>query len=562
MSFRLPALRRYEVPLLLGFFFAVQMTATLLWLQLDVPSAVWFGDDFVHLAGFHHLLASLELEGPWALIASLRELNSHYPLVAHYPLALLAWLVDPPHVVARVGNGFYFLVLLVSVYHIGRHCHCKGAGLLAAALLSLMPAVYGGWRTVGLDFPAMCLTAPAVLLLLRSDHFRRLRAAALFGLVAGLAALVKGQSLLFLVWPAAYALGAGLWAAREDRSALRRTALGAVVAMAVLALVTAVWWVGRLGDLAGLIGSHATGEGMREFEGDVSLFSGVVFFIRSLPMLATGLMTIALALLLPFALRHMGRGRWVILAWLVLPLLLHMGLKVRNVRYLFPLVPAMAVLLSVGLCGLRPWLRGAATSVVGVGAVALWIACSLAGHDARVATVNTPLGELSFSRELPNVDHYCGACGHYFYVYPRLPGDFNPAVATESLRLAEVLGRRHPGGEGLLLYYSLETTNFALALQHRLPASRLLLHSPCDWATKRRPRPPARWHPYVLFTARSAVPAFAAQVAYQRRIPKTRIDWIPGGDRARQVRLVLWRLDAASAPPPMAPFQCEFFPDL
>ena len=558
----LSSLRRYEVLLVLGFLFAVHLTATLLWMQLDVPGAVWFGDDFVHLSGFHLLLTSLELEGPWALVAYLRELNSHYPLLAHYPLALLSWLVDPPHVVARVGNSLYFLILLVSVYHIGRHCQGKRAGLLAAALVSLMPAVYGGWRTVGLDFPAMCLTAPAVLMLLRCDHFRSLRPAALFGLAAGLATLVKGQSLLFLVWPAAYALGVGLWFARGDRAALGRIALNAAVTVAVLALVTAVWWAGRLGDLAAQIGSHATGVGMREYEGDISLVSGVIFFIRSLPMLATGLMTLALAAVLPFAVRAMGRGRWVVLIWLVLPLLFHMGIKVRNVRYIFPLVPAMAVLLGAGLCGLRPWLRGAATALVGGGAVALWVACSLAGHDARVATVQTPAGELSFSRELPDARRYCGACGHYFYVYPRRPGDFTPEVTRESRRMAATLGRRHRGGERLLIYYTMETTNFALALQHRLPASRLLLHSRCDWATSRRPRPTAGWHAYLLFSARHGVPAFATRVAYHRRVRKTRIDWVPGGDVSRQRHLVLWSLDAASTPPPQAPFLCEFFPDM
>lgn len=555
------ALRRHQAPLILGFLCVVHLGATLLWLQTDRPGAVWFADDFVHLAGFHLLLAALELEGPAALLAYLTEVNSHYPMVAHYPLALAAWLMDPPHVAARVGNSLYALILLISVYHIGRRCHSRRAGLLAAALVSLMPAVYGGWRTVGLDFPAMCLTAPAVLMLLRTNHFSRPRAAALFGLVAGLAALIKGQSLMFLVWPAAYALGAGLWEARGDRAAMKRTALAGVAAVGVLALVTAVWWAGRLGHLAELVGAHATGEGMREYEGDISLLGGVSFFLGALPLAATGLMTVATVALLPAALRTMGRGRWVILIWLVLPLLLHMTLKVRNVRYIFPLVPAMAVLLGAGLCGLRwPRVQSALAAAVGVGAVGLWLACSLVGEDHRRAIITTPLGRVELPREQPgDLESFCMACGHEFYVFPRRTADFTDEVNTESRRMARALARRHPGGAGLLLYHSLGTTNLALWLQHRLPASRLILYSACDWSTQRRPAPGAHWSAHLLFTSRR--PVAGPGVIYQSRIRKTRVDWLRSQEAPALVHLVLRRRDP-TAPPPVPPFLCEFYPDV
>ena len=69
------ALRRHQAPLILGFLYAVHLTVTLLWLQADRPGAVWFADDFVHLAGFHLLLSAMELEGPTALLAYLTEVN-------------------------------------------------------------------------------------------------------------------------------------------------------------------------------------------------------------------------------------------------------------------------------------------------------------------------------------------------------------------------------------------------------------------------------------------------------------------------------------------------------
>ena len=89
----------------------------------------------------------------------------------------------------------------------------------------------------------------------------------------------------------------------------------------------------------------------------------------------------------------------------------------------------------------------------------------------------------------------------------------------------------------------------------------MILHSPCEWASRRRPRPRAGWHPYVLFTSAQSVPPFVDREAYHRRVVKTHIDWVPGGDKPRQAHLVLWSLEAGTAPP-QSPFRCEFHPRL
>ena len=570
-------LRRFQVPLVLGFVTVVHAVATLAWNRLDSYSVFWVPDDFAHTAGLQQLLTSIELGGPWAAAAYLREVSSYYSYLAHYPLALAAALLGDPHVTLRLANGIYFVTLLVSTYYIGRLCHGRRAGLLAAALVSLMPAAYGGWRTFGLDFPAMCLTTLAMLTLMLSRDFSRRGASIAFGVVAGAAALAKGQSLLFLFWPAAFALGRGLVLARgAGASEWRRVIVGGSLAVGALAASTAVWWVGRLGEFARIMGSHTTGEGMQEYEYDISIWGGIVYYAVSFPLLTTGLLLLAALALAPLALRH-GRQRWTLALWFVVPLVLHMVLKVRHYRYLLPLVPVVAVFLAVGLASLRPRLRGLVTLAVSSAAVALWISCSFFGRqdpDMREhapasgldqASVQVPVGELLTARlGLPDgLLSYCSSCGPYRLVAPKARAVHSPQLFQQSEALARTLGRLHPRGERVVLYHTIEAINHALQLQRRLPGLRISLSSTCPWAEYLHFSPPPGWTSYVLLTSEHGVPDYVDRAVHSARIWKTLADRRTEQGKAGQgiyLRLVLWRRKPGAGPPPSERFPCDFLP--
>jgi 4-amino-4-deoxy-L-arabinose transferase-like glycosyltransferase len=102
----------------------------------------------------------------------------------------------------------------------------RAAGLLAA----LWPAGIAVSSVTGTDMPAAALVAAAVWLLVRDGRRRPVRAAALFGLVLGLAATIRAVAL-----PVAL-LGGCYWLALRvpPRALVARTALGCAVAFLVL----------------------------------------------------------------------------------------------------------------------------------------------------------------------------------------------------------------------------------------------------------------------------------------------------------------------------------------
>ena len=494
--------------MLLGILLGVHGAANGRWLSADRWNVLRIPDGFAHAGSQLHLVAGLQFGGASA-VTYLREIHSYYSLLAHIPRAIVGLMFEPNAEVLRLANLGYTALLVVGVYLLGRRCHGRAAGLLAALFVSLMPAVYGGSRVIDLDFPAMCLTPWAVLALLRWRDSGALRDAGLFGLVAGVVTLVKGQALLFVAPPAAVVWGALIRQARAgtdrvDRAPRRAVAGGLVAATAGL-LITAPWWVGRLDFLATMFFGHVSGSQMMFFEGDVSVAGGVAYYIRTLPYLVAGPFAVAL---LPAAVRFVSASRypWPVVAWLAAPATIHVVLKVRHFRYLFPLVPAVALVVAVALCSLRPRWRWPGAALLALSATALWLVCSFvpgaAHHNRRPwLTGETSLNPPSYPPwDYPTV---CGECAYAGFPF----GEAQLPTGVTTAHLGPWLDHRHPVGRDLLLDFDGEhplVVQTVASLQDLMPGLRAYMISGVRDQTLTRFDPPPTWGRYSLVYLRDA----------------------------------------------------------
>ena len=486
-------LQRHQAVVVLGLLCVVHLVGTLLVLWRDLPIDFALPDSFDFITNLFQLRTGLELGGLEAAARFMRVPNSHYSYLSMYVPTVASLPFDRVLLAARAANVVYFLILIYSVYRIGQRCHGRGAGLLAAVLVSLMPAVHGGWRTVGVDFPALCVTPLAFLWLIRSEGFCRLGASVIFGLTAGAAILIKAQCCFFLVPPAAYVLGRALLRARAAGRAksLRPVLLGGGASVAVVLLVTAVWWLDRLGPILYQIQSHSTGEGMVYHEGDISLLGGVIHYAQAFSPLITGPLSLALvALAVPFF--RNSRLRWEILLWIVVPLVLHVVLKVRHFRYLYPLAPALALVLGVGLWSLAPRVRRVATLATVLVAATLWIICPLSSLRCR----REAPGPVTAYHELVKSDAWnlLLGCGDPIFVATAcLPtaGGHVFDVARPMVRWIQEQRRRPE----VLIYFTHGELAHAIAIQRLLPQARL---SRYDHSGIPYYLPPAGWDSFVI----------------------------------------------------------------
>ncbi len=277
--------------------------------------------------------------------------DSQYPPLFYFLTASFnLFLGDPSLVITRMANMFYFALLVISVYSIGRQIFSPGCGLISAFLVSFYPAVAGYSRQYGLDFPLTCMIAFCIYCLLRTRYFSDLYRSVVFGAAAGLAILTKGQALLFLIVPVIYALIAGIAGSSGKKRVLPFA--GFLFAAAVAAALSGIWWLPRFNLLVDKLiqwtfvsfSGHPVPENLRSvmalkrFSPDW-LLSYAYFSLNN----------ISPVLFCLFVLGWTGfrtsrnNDKYLLLVWLAASYAILTGLEIKCDRFFMPAFPAMAI---------------------------------------------------------------------------------------------------------------------------------------------------------------------------------------------------------------------------
>lgn len=383
---------RWAGPLALALICAFHLAVNLWW--------VWQETTFLGPETLVHMLLDQEiyqqlrctmavaggpLEGLAGVVALQNQPNHNSPFMALTTGLLLApWRFGPrlPLVIPLALHP----VLLVSVYTLGRRAAGLRGGLLAAAVVGLVPGVIGAGRHYCYDWVMGILALACLSVLLASDRYRRPLPTLAAGLLLGVGFLVKGQILFYLGLPMAGLLLEGILAGsgpgRRERAL--RSLVGFLGVALLGAAISSVWWWGNLGEMVSLLGYHADDwkEVATEFGGRLSPLH--LLFYPHLLLRDAGLPVLLAAsfglLSTPGLLRRWGEGdpgegrRSVLRALLLFggsALVVYSMVMTKNTRYAVPMLPALGVVAAVGLAGIerarpRRWLSGALLAFMGV----------------------------------------------------------------------------------------------------------------------------------------------------------------------------------------------------
>jgi len=321
---------------------AIVTALNLSWL-LRLPQPLAYGHDPLGRALTN--LATWETEGAAALVHYLRAER----MLVDFQLTHLwgALLLKPGgdfHAL-MLAPTFWLIVLLLCLYLTARRLAGPAAGLLAAALAAGWPGVYGWSRIYASITGNMALTALGVCLAAYSNRGRRLIPAALAGAIAALC-LKGGETVgealsnLLTVLPPAVVLIFPSWN-KEGR----RGWWGLALFLAVFAALLDWPWLFQVTDyLQREVGAPPAGGGGSA--GAFAYASAILFYQTAPPLL--------IGLLLLFGLAMLKRRRPAIRAWLpglvwiAAPLFVLSFVAKKNVHYLQPALPGLA-LLAAGL---------------------------------------------------------------------------------------------------------------------------------------------------------------------------------------------------------------------
>lgn len=394
----------------------------------------------------YRLIDEQGIEGVWAALRGGHH-PGVWPAAASVPWALVAYAFGHSIPQLRFYQSLCLPVLLIAVYLMGLRLRDRRTGLLAAALLSFFPAIHGVSRMFTADLPATTVVAVNLLLLLRTDRFSRPGRSMLLGLGLGLGVLARPHTLLFL---GPVTLLVAVMALARPTGKRRVVALSMFTAILPALLVSSVWWWGRLDGVARAVLIH-----QEPVHGASSpFFINLQAYLVSLPRLVSPPIALGglllLLMLVGLVLRRRIWRRWtprlleIAPVWLavhvVTGILMMSVFRVWDLRYIFPVLPGLGVLLALGFAALPgQLLRRAFVGLVLASSAALWLYCSFGvveGDDGR-------------GRTRLNMESPCSPCGLRLYAgFPEKEEIYD--IAEE---IAKFLKKRHAEGRGVVVRF-------------------------------------------------------------------------------------------------------------
>jgi len=320
------------------------------WLKIDTSPPYW--DTAGHVIAVQQLLRLPFVTDFSTALRGLLTLSPYPPLVylVTAPFAALFW---PSGDVAAGVITLFLGLLLLATFQIGVYLGGKGAGLLAAFLVSMYPIIFGLSRHYLIDLPLTAMSATAIWFLLSTHRFERRLPALALGVVLGLGMLTKWTFSVFLVAPLGVVF---IQMVRQRANKIRWINL--ILALGIGAVIAAPWYLYNFKsqlEFYGLAGGlYPLLEGDPLVGTAASWLYYLQQFVEQQALLIFALAFVVGSMLL--VVTHYPRlaDLSVVLAWLIVPYLVLASFLNKDSRYTMPLLPAIAVITALGLWRCRP----------------------------------------------------------------------------------------------------------------------------------------------------------------------------------------------------------------
>lgn len=330
--------------------------------------------------------------GQGASLAGNAHYTPYFPVFRAHPMlvqTLLSFIFrEGEHDVAgRVLIAGFGVATVAVVFFLGREVYSEGVGLVAAAILALMPYHVVVTRQVLLDGPMVFFSTLTLWCVVKFAKTQRLVWMLTAGAALGVTMLAKESSIV---------LAGAVYAFLALTPGVKRPIIGTLMGCVMIVAVFAVHPVTQA-----LSGHTSTAKAYLVWQLVRRPNHPYTFYLEAVPA-AMGFLVVAAAFLAVWKARKGPAWREVLLAsWAVVPAIAFTVWPVKGFQYLLPGAPAVAILAAHGLLGSR---RTAAR--LGQALPPRW----RGGTAARGVMVAAVLASLLYSL-LPSIGPHQGATG-------------------------------------------------------------------------------------------------------------------------------------------------------
>ena len=298
---RVVAVLRSKDCVILTCLYSFHLITTYIWLKLDTMALL--------SDAARHYLTSLKISDLFGFRSFLDVMNPlwlrHLPETAnvgppHWPPFSQA-VVTPFYTIfgraqdtaVLIQYAIFFLILIVSVYGIGKKLFSRNVGLLASFIVTMYPVVLNpyfdaqfGERVFNIDLPLVAMVALSLWALLLTNSFRNRIWSILFGITLTLGWLTKIYFPLFIIGPALLVIFLSVpikrWGFIHNIKEHKRRILNMLLGL--IAFLPAIWyWGQRIDSFNKYIVSHDV---PRYQYFPITFIEGMSFFLFIVSMIA------------------------------------------------------------------------------------------------------------------------------------------------------------------------------------------------------------------------------------------------------------------------------------
>ena len=312
----------------------------IIWLAID--NSIPLIDAIIHIQGCIKYYAFL------TQVHSIFDLRHFFGLSTQYPP--FYYLSTIP-VIALLGfshdyfvyvNFFYIIVLVLSVFGIGKILFNEWVGFFSALLTMLYPLVYGLSRLYYIDFALLAMVSLVQYLILKSEGGIKRPWNILLGVAVGLTLLTKTHGLIFFLptWIIVFLMH------YRKKNNLRPL----IVTLLISFIIAAPWYIFASGDLV-------------EFSKETIILGRVsplpqtfflsMYYYAELLSLEDISPALSFALFLGLILFFIFDAKWktalILTSWIIPSYLASAFWTNKDVRFILPLLPGLAIFTIGGL---------------------------------------------------------------------------------------------------------------------------------------------------------------------------------------------------------------------
>jgi len=232
-----------------------------------------------------------------------------------------------------VTNSIFFIILLLSTYKIGSIIYNENVGILSVVLISMFPLVFGHSRVALRDYPLMCMISLGFWMLLKTNKFSSSLYSIFSGIVFGLAQLTKETAFIFIIGPLIYYFIKSYSVDNKKKALFNFT-----VTLTFFLILSGIVYF-RLENLHAFKRYFNTSYYIRNYPDPF-------YYLKNfIEMVGPFILIISLPLLIQY-LVNIKKREIMFLIWLVIPIILFSISPNKSVRFIFPILPAFALIVS------------------------------------------------------------------------------------------------------------------------------------------------------------------------------------------------------------------------